>query len=298
MKSFLTGLFSLSIFIANSQSIKIYSGSYQCDGQYGKATYQYYEDANSERVYNGTFNFISDNNEITISGFYTKNLKDKAWTATYTECMNTYYGNSCNKNTVSGLYALGKLNGTWTVKYTRTVNNQVFKQNKYSVNFKNNIVTGPQNIALYDPHNEDSIIMKGVFDNNGFMTGNWNIKEKGKQRNSEYICEYKNGILLKYLERDYSTGAILDKFDQSEFVNQLALAYDTTKQLSIIDGHTFVLSDSISSFNSAENIVMEFLSYWAFNNTGIITNGNPINAINKGAAGETVQHIKKVIIRQ
>jgi hypothetical protein len=234
MKSLFVGLFSLSALIANSQTIKTYSGSYQCDGQYGKATYQYYENENLERIYNGAFNFVSDNNEIIISGFYSKNLKDKSWTASYGDCMNTYYGNSCNKTITSGSYKLGKLDGIWTVKYTRTVNNKVFEQNRYSVNFKDNVVIGPQNITLHDRDHRDTTVIKGCFDNNGYMTGLWNIVEKGRERDFEYISEYKSGILIKYLERYYSTGEILNKFDQSEFTNHFALNYDTTKQLSVL----------------------------------------------------------------
>ena len=65
--------------ISVSQDTKTYSGPYEG----GKATYQYYETKDLERVFHGTFNYVPDAilGEGKITGRFFHDKKDGTWTS-------------------------------------------------------------------------------------------------------------------------------------------------------------------------------------------------------------------------
>ena len=75
----------LSFSISVAQNIKTYKGVFNK----GKATYQYYENANLERVYHGHFLFTDS--ESRLEGEFKDNKKDGLWK--YSSISNRYYQN-------------------------------------------------------------------------------------------------------------------------------------------------------------------------------------------------------------
>lgn len=72
-------LFFNSIVVSLAQTVKTYSGPF---GE-GKATYQYIEDENGERIFNGPFNYVGQNGAIKISGLYKSNKREGKWKFDY-----------------------------------------------------------------------------------------------------------------------------------------------------------------------------------------------------------------------
>jgi len=74
----LTFAFCLFANLLQAQTIKTYSGPYEN----GKATYQYYEDNNGERIYNGPFTYKSIDGTIRITGTYKNGKRNGSWLCT------------------------------------------------------------------------------------------------------------------------------------------------------------------------------------------------------------------------
>src|SRR5688500_4151808 len=69
------GLFMQS-FLWFSQEIKTYNGKFTN----GTATYEYYENADLERIYHGKFVNVLENNWTKVSGEYSHNKMHGKWT--------------------------------------------------------------------------------------------------------------------------------------------------------------------------------------------------------------------------
>ena len=78
-------LLALSFNIASYSQQKNYSGIFDFGfGIRGTANYQYYENANQERIFNGYFTFNgkgNNQNTFSLTGHFTNGKKDGPWTA-------------------------------------------------------------------------------------------------------------------------------------------------------------------------------------------------------------------------
>ena len=188
-----------------SQDLKNYTGSFgQIFKSEATADYEYYYDANSERIYNGKFKLTTKNNSI-ITGQYlnnkrvgywkiSRNEKD-IWPIDNTEC----YGN----------YIDGKKNGDWTYKFNFDFNKKTYVS-IYSLTFKNDTIVGKLDLMKLDKSYKDYLTgTKGEFDENSFITGAWEIS---KTAVDDIIIEFHKGFLVKYIVRNKQDGAFSEKF--------------------------------------------------------------------------------------
>jgi hypothetical protein len=242
-------------------------------------------------------NMCCSNIKGSISGQYSNNKKDKLWTATY----QFVYGTLCDiKINVSGKFNKGKLNGVWTINYIQKLKSKI-STNSYSVNFKENIIIGKYNqplnkLAIGGSKDEEVVSIDCNFDNNGYLDGLCQIKDF--KNNLEFISTYQNGILLKYIKRNYSNGDVLEKIDSTDFVNQFKATLDTINQIATIDNKTYKLEEK-RIFTDAELIVIESISFWTISsnynryqsdNSYI---GNPINLETRGS-----EEAKQIIVKE
>jgi hypothetical protein len=170
MKNLLSSLAFLVFLLQNSisQNIKNYKGNYEN----GTANYQYYENDNYERIYQGTFSYkgiVTDNAKklnFYISGQYKFNKTDGKWT--YTLADPILKGAT---EIVTGNYVLGKMEGEWTS--TTTVNSTKKVIKKITANFKENRLSGETKLEYPSSNYKDftSISIKGNLNDSGFFNG-------------------------------------------------------------------------------------------------------------------------------
>lgn len=237
-KIFLLNFLFLPSILSFGQKLKTYSGVFND----GKATYTYYEDPITlERIKQGNFTYSQNltnkakgfSHELT-QGSYLKNMPNGTW---------SYKINykDFNKTTSSGLkydgenidvnyyvtgdinattnYINGIPNGNWLYsaklqsreiyynQYTNQFRFSEFKPycNDYvSINFKNGIATG--NI-LYKTSSKK---ITGQFNAYGELDGHWTIIFNDD--NIQEDCDFSNGILVKKIRREISTGYIEENF--------------------------------------------------------------------------------------
>lgn len=232
-------LFSITQTVV-SQTLKTYSGNYNG----GEATYQYYENSDYERIFNGKFSYKTINNNpaaynsgrvyqgITINGVFKENKKDGFWEGSQT-LTSQMRSNASATVTVNGNYSSGVKTGLWTYKQyvvvdkkTETVIN--------SFNFNNNVLVGT--ISVND--------MNGTLDNQGNFTGGWNIKSAGK----EYIAEFQNNIVAKLIVREVADGKILLKY------NNVNISYFLTDSIATIDQTRYILQNFNALYRRGNDI--------------------------------------------
>jgi len=210
------------IFIAlqlNGQPVKTYQGAFNSRLTTGKATYQYTENDNYERIYCGSFKYIADKNYMNITGGFKNNLKEGLWKFTVT---NYPVFLAVQNGTASGSYKLGKMDGKWSYFSHILGTSQEYDQ---KINSKAIFSNG--NLIGHFEYNETnktstSIFIKGKFNENGLFDSTWIIKaitDNGIV--FENIRKYKNGVLYFQLFRNVGTGEILLKFDESASIENI-----------------------------------------------------------------------------
>jgi hypothetical protein len=223
MKKSIAAKFIICIFtctFSNAQTIKTYSGAFE----EGKATYQFYENKDFERVYHGKFNYTTDFlGLIKISGNYNDNFKHGLWS--YYREFDGLFNIKGYNTSIKGNYIEGLKEGQWNVIATEVGTGKIIAKSK--VNFKKGILVGSF------VKSENGNTLKGQFDNNGFFTGTWIHKFK-KSDNFYYedVRKYNKGVLYFKIERDLSTGTIIEKIDNKEFVDSFFSKYDSLTNFS------------------------------------------------------------------
>lgn len=211
------------IFIQNitSQDLKNYIGSFSYINNTGYsisgvADYQYYEDDDLERIYNGGFKFTSENNSL-ITGQYLNNKRVGDWKILINIDGTT---SSMVKKDIlecSGSYIDGKKNGNWTYKTdydfdTKTykvIDNLTFKNDTIIGKLDNNI--GSDNCVINCSSTAPyCCLISGGFDENGLMTGVWKVKKEKEHQN--IIIEFYKGYLIKYIIQNEENGAFSKKY--------------------------------------------------------------------------------------
>lgn len=184
-------LFALIITIQNisSQEKKKYDGHYK----YGSAKYEYFENKEYERIFDGYFKYVSDDKEFSINGVFKNNMRDGEWT--FTNNLLSYYQ---KLYLTKGNYLNGKKNGIWSYAIkSKDLKNQDLKILKYS------------NDTLIDVK-LDLKHLKGEIDNRGNFIGEWMYYSLSDDK--EIFAEFKNNIVVKYLSRTRSTGKLITKY--------------------------------------------------------------------------------------
>lgn len=264
-----------------NQNIKTYSGVYKGNNTHGEATYSYYENQEYERIYHGKFSYSGAQNRnprviLKIEGSYIENKKNGAW---------SFYFTNPNKDysfTLEGQYNNGNLNGNWvysssnkTIGYGKPDPDpkKNMETEKYSVNFDNNIFTGQFKYEhVFRGKLKESV--DGNFNEDGLWDGEWIHRWENESYLNpvEGIYEFKDGVVQKYIIRNISTGEIIDKFNNEEFVELFFAAYDSGLGYSIIadEIYTIVNQENTKHFQyKPEGINYSFyehIKYWRLSN--------------------------------
>ena len=228
--------FILSANIAKCQTLKTYSGNYEG----GEATYQYYENTEYERIYQGKFSYkqksiTSDirgslNQEIIINGSFNENKKNGIWSGKEI-WSGSFMGNGSSTKNIKGNYDNGLRTGQWTFSNTFIKNNKSEVVTS-SLNFKNDSLVGIINLEG----------IKGQLDNNGFFIGHWRVVDDDK----EYLAEFKNNLLVKLIGRRMSNGDIFLKYDTPILSNL------QTDSIPIAEANSYTLKD-VYNINLSNN---------------------------------------------
>jgi hypothetical protein len=256
-----------------SQTTKTYNGSFE----EGKATYQYYENQNFDRIFDGDFTYLG--RFYNTYGFFKNNHKDGKWKIKVIDNV-YYYGNEpkLKLNTdILGTYQNGELFGTWKYSNSICIYNSFSK--KYSTELDNEISTAKflNNRFIDTIHYESNwptkLKIDGQFTNSGIMNGNWIFDSQ----NSIEIIKYNNGVEYWRLKKKKSTGEKIDFVDNSNFVNTFWSNYDKTTNTSEIDGVTY--------YPEVLNLRNEAIKVWINENISAYdwsSISNPLYYYNKG----------------
>lgn len=208
----------------SSQELKNYKGDF--DSVFGSKTtvdYQYYEDANLERIYNGKFELTAKNestyttqcsvsyskNKQLIKGQYLNNKRDGYWE--FSRCISDWRTDNIE---CYGNYIDGKKNGNWIYKFDFDINTKTFKS-IYNITFKDDAIVGKLDLlGLGKEYNNHLIGIKGEIDQNGFITDAWEIHhyDKNFDKSINTNIEFYKGFLVKYTVQNNQNGTFLEKF--------------------------------------------------------------------------------------
>jgi hypothetical protein len=220
--------------LAIAQTLKTYTGSYQS----GQATYQYYENADLERIFNGTFKYQSSRYDFTkvqldIKGQFKENLKSGQWIGKKSRTFNLN-GTSINQiEELIGMYDSGKRVGKWIKRKIEIINGKTgFNEIIAEINFANN------NIKDIKSKTKDSYI-NGKFNNDGNYANNWSIKKDG----IEYFVDFKNNIYKKVIIRRESDGNILLSYDVTDILSKRNDDSSLNVSKLIIDGEFYSIRE-------------------------------------------------------
>lgn len=258
MKKYLT-LFGLilSSIIVFSQELKTYSGVYceDCEETQflkNEATYSYYQNDKLERIFDGNFKYTGidisetrtvEHYKVTILGQYKNNLQNGLWTykRTYVDGKSYYSYNLWGENHIlqipttdaSGKFELGYRVGTWELK---TLLNKKVTEN-YLAHFKK---TKFQSDFLFET---ETFSVKGFFNDEGYLTGDWDITWSLGQIPYRTNLVFVNGIITKSITQNSSTGEIILKTDNSIFEKTFFENLKENQFFSIIDDKIYIQKD-------------------------------------------------------
>jgi len=285
-------VFTFCAFSIYAQTPKTYNGVFKTSNLNGNASYQYFDNTEGERTYDGTFKFSSSNNLVAITGKYEKNLKSGLWKYTltnylYSDMLYNYVINA----TATGSYLNGQLHGNWNIQRTKTVsmsNSGVSNYYKGELNSLSYLLEGKnidfskkQTVAetstanfsqnrfsgtfIYSVNNGKSKVT-GQFDSNGFMQGTWIALYFNNGIPVEQRRTYLHGVLMTVKTKDVSTGELVTNLAKETEVNEFFQNYNEAENSSIVDGKYYFLKSQKP--NSDGSIIDKALSMWV-NNTSI-----------------------------
>ena len=294
-----------------AQQIKTYQGAYSGIWSSGKATYSYYENTDYERIYSGLFNYKGEHaNKVayTINGQYKNNKKEGQWTSivniplgymTFGGGYSIKYSNL--KSSGSGNYKDGIKVGIW--KFDRTVN-VTFQGNSssyiesYNVNFENDKLIGNFNYKSTDLKNNPISVVIGQFDKAGYLNGEWKIKFTKNKREFEDIRRYQHGVLYWRLLRNMSTGEVIEKLDETDFVNDFfKYHYNESTNVSSPENLLEIAKDKYSINDEYKSTIEDdrlegLISFWNRTSDGggteIIYSGNYLFEVEYGSKDKAI----------
>jgi hypothetical protein len=184
----------------------------------GHFEYQYYENSQLERIFNGTYKELSNNKRI--KGQFKENKKSGYWQYVLLsidkfggESEDAVHEENFKYNTdtiysreVSGNYENNKKNGIWTFKSNYDLKSKKYRRIR-SFEFKNDTIIG--NIDFSEDVGSLEPGYKGQIDSSGNFTGLWQKKINSEK---EDVIEFYKGFIIKVLKRDLTTGDIYEKY--------------------------------------------------------------------------------------
>lgn len=238
----------------NAQNIEKYSGKYEN----GTAEYEYYENNEFERIFNGYFNYkgrisidFQGACDFIIKGSYKNNKKDGKWSYTISD--------GVYKETIIGQYKEGLMNESWLYE---AINSKQGLHKKSEVTFSNNKLTGK--FYYNGKVNLDGTITNALI--NGFFNDSCQIDSIWKityidwyNGNIEYedIQKYKDGVLYWRLKRVKSTGEIIEKIDNSDFINN----FNSQTNTMVVDNIEYEISNfKIESYET--DLIRDAVEFW------------------------------------
>lgn len=204
-----------------SQNLKVYSGNYSSDSQsrfndYGKTTYDYFENENSERIKNGKF--IFKGSQLYINGQFINGLRNGLWKLTYKN-KHPFYKNY--EIILTAMYKNGKLNGN--CNYVKTLNFGKTVLEKSSATFKDNLLVGQYIFDQYYDEHEASkrIIIKYTQNLEGNLNGEYRTEFYQTCCNDlgqiEDVINFDNGIMTSRLCREKENGKVYYKYENGNY---------------------------------------------------------------------------------
>ena len=247
-KVFLLSFTLLTFLSSKAQTIQTYKGVFES----GSATYQYFENDKSDRIYNGTFNYAG--NPYSFIGQFKDNKRNGKWKIS---ALNKIYKNEKGKiqvNTnISGKYILSSMDSVWTyTNAVKTYNPKTKKPSskaditKSTANFKDNHFSGK---FTYEKGVTTKTTVSGQFNENGFPDGIW-ISKSAKELEE---LKYQNGILLSRIVKDITTGDKKVNEDNSAFVSSVLANVNPKTMISNVNGKMYFI-DTIEFQNNATAI--------------------------------------------
>lgn len=186
------------------KELKAYKGEYNG----GNAEYQYYESAEYERILNGNFKYSRKNkineDETFVSsetGTFIDNKKNGEWTfkiSDFSKLLKREY----NLIIIKGNYKNDLKSGVWSYSIFEIINNVNPPKTKLKFTgnpmFLNDTIVGKVDYPR----------IKGEVDNKGNLIGEWHYHKLDR----EITASFRENILVKYLDREFSTGQIYAKY--------------------------------------------------------------------------------------
>jgi len=262
----------LLLLILTSQVLfgqKTYNGDFNTAHLRGTAIYDYTEDSNGSRIFSGTFKFYTPNKSVNITGNYKNNLKHGLWNISFNNYIDSWRQCIIDAN-VSGNYNNGNLEGNWTLsrKIYNNYNKELWFEESSTVTIKDGHLVGSflYEIDIKRPSDtrkpmEGKNIIKGNFDGNGYIDGEWKVDyyENGILFSQTKI--YKNGMLITVKNKNNSTGDITIIYDNTELYNKFFANYDSKENSAKIDNRYYCLVEG-NDMQSHGYSIKESTSIW------------------------------------
>ena len=202
---------------------KTYNGAFDK----GKVSYEYFDDKDTkERIYDGEFKYnekqIYGNKAVNINltGYFKNDIKQGLWK--YTK--NSDY--NLNKDfvrsnlhlekyiiSIYGNFNNGLKNGIWTYNLIEKGTNKKIIESH--LNFNNGIRSGDFDFTVGTGVKVNGKYLLGLFDSK--LVTIWTRKGVKK----ENTCEFKNGIQISSLTKDYSTGEVINNCNEEGDVHNI-----------------------------------------------------------------------------
>jgi len=284
-------------FNVSGQTLKTFQGNYEN----GTATYQYYENQNLERVFQGPFKYkgavtggVKGTSMLNVVGQYNLDKKDGKWT--YMLADPDIKGTT---ETVSGLYSNGEMTEFWTSTTTSNLTKKTIR--KTSATFKNNKLAGELKFDFNISNLKDfsSISITGFFNDSGFFEGTWSTTYTQGNIQYEESRKYRKGVLYFLLHQRLSDGKILEKTDSTFFVDQFFQNYDASKQSAQIGNQKYIFKNKPDKYSGSLNLPVVVSEYWSKTipnpSFASIINLNPAFMVERGHKPTDIFHENVVI---
>ena len=250
--------------ITTAQSVKRYTGKMMLPSDLdqlkdvvnrhnvgGDGYYDYYEDADENRVKHGEFYLKA--NGYDIKGSYSHGKKEGLWTITHPDekgYIKTYYNNM--KITYRNDVLCGPCE--YITRPTQGLPATV----TISCNFNNGILTGDASVSYKYDYNSITSECRGKIDQNGLLHGIWVISDKGGIEVVQKRLYYK-GALVFMEEQDYSTGektVCFTAFENLKKSPDLGQIRDTIiyKADCIVYNNSVAIKAPLSNFNFPSHV--------------------------------------------
>ncbi len=210
----------------------------------GEGYYDYYENADGDRVKHGKFMFI---HKYSVSvwqvmyGQYTHGKKTGVWVVKDSIVAKQRI-KKYELNNAKATYANDSLNGSFV--YTKCEHAHFYT---LSCNFANGRMIGDVTIK-YEPYENKTSILQGKIGEDGLPTGIWTLTDKIDVEVAQKRL-YMNGVCIYAEEKNQATGERYTTYSVFEGINKMPVATEITGNETAIEynGQTATRKDGIYS---------------------------------------------------